>query len=310
MLKLNKIHCINALDGLKKLPDESIDMVITSPPYYNLRNYGKITESIWDETVKCRHVFGDPITLKRTGGGQNSKVFNNRINIDSFTSKSCFCIKCGAWKGQLGLETDFHLYIKHLLDIFSEVKRVLKPDGTCWINIGDSYGNSNMKTDCRNWSKCLLGLPERLALGMIQRGWYFRNRIVWHKPNNIPSPVKDRLTHTWEYLYLFSKSQHYYFDLDSIRVPPKREIYHKKGKNPGDLWSIATKPFKEAHFAVSPEEIIKRPVLTTRPNSIILDPFIGSGTTAVVAKKLGRRFIGFEANPEYVKIARRRIKNS
>ena len=357
---------MHSLKGLKRLPDESIDMIITSPPYYNMRDYGKTTETIWDEQAGCKHVFGKPIVRKRRSGDKGSVVYNNRKGVDQFNSSSQFCIKCGAWKGQLGLEPDFHLYIKHLLDIFEEVKRVLKIDGTCWINIGDIYGTSNIRmtskaygqisdsqslthpvskleTFChrRDWNKCLLGLPERFILGMIQRGWILRNKINWHKPNHIPSPVKDRFTQTWEYMLVFTKSKKYYFDLDTVRVPRKREIPTKKqdyelmngekpkGKNPGDFWSIATKPFKEAHFAVFPEQLIERPILAGCPGcacsrnkhqckskcanctaGIVLDPFMGSGTTAVVAQKLGRNFIGFEPNPEYIKIARKRLWDS
>ena len=208
MLKINAIHNLHALEGLRKLPDESVDMVITSPPYWNLRDYGNTTESIWDETIVCKHQFGREIHRKKTGGQEKAQVGNHRDGVGQIDNISRFCIKCGAWKGQLGLEPDFYLYLKHLLDIFDEIKRVLKKTGTCWVNFGDTYGGKGLNTgnvnhargnssilpdniSCmlmsshvrRKWDKCLLGLPERFMIGMIDRGWTLRNKIVWHKPN-------------------------------------------------------------------------------------------------------------------------------
>ncbi len=442
MLKINSIHCVDILDGLKKLPDESIDMVITSPPYWNMRDYGAVTETIWDTAPDCRHRFSKKNIRKHTGGGGKSAVAHHRKGVSQFTTSSKFCTKCGAWKGQLGQEPDFHLYVKHLLDIFDEIKRVLKKEGTCWVNMGDTYGTNALNMPGRNrcavanrpkslgyaclrtssWGKCMLGIPERFTLGMIDRGWILRNKIIWHKPNHVPSPVKDRFTNTWEYFYMFSKSKRYYFDLDAVRIPHRRPTPaakadyqrmiqrrqelegrrrpagvknslfagHPNGKNPGDLleaedyWSIASRPFRGAHFAVFPEQLIERPILAGCPGQVckkcglpklkrieggnpnafnirvrdvkkgrikhsdrkaskkeinsynekdcvsdlrtktifeckcnagfvpgvVLDPFMGSGTTAVVSRKFGRAFIGFELNPEYVKIAGKRLKKN
>lgn len=242
MLKFNKVHCQHVLDGLRQLPDESVDMVITSPPYWNLRDYGKLTEIIWDGTPNCKHIFNKKIIKKRSGGEKSSKTGHHQKGIGHFVNSSQCCSKCNAWKGQLGLEPDFHLYINHLLDIFDEVKRVLKKTGTCWVNLGDTYGGSgnasghkkntknagrttisygstkgNQKLT-RSYQKCLLAIPERFILGMIGRGWILRNKIIWHKPNHMPSSVKDRFANSWEYLLLFSKSKKYYFDHDAVRI--------------------------------------------------------------------------------------------
>lgn len=367
MLELNRIHNTDALSGLKKLPDESIDMVITSPPYWGLRDYGKETHSIWGKDKNCSHKWETTIVKKKSGGSPTAQVWNHQKGIGQYVSKSNKCLKCGAWKGQLGLEPDFGEYTKHLLSIFDEIKRVLKKDGTCWVNIGDTYGGSGLGISIKGhnkgknsilpndmsylpksvhikgrWSKCLLAIPERFALGMIDRGWILRNKIIWHKPNHMPTSVKDRFANSWEYLFFFSKSRKYNFDLDAVREPHKSEsikrtnrnwnghreplssfaqmeiqkMCHPKGKNLGDaiktlstndFWIINNQPFKGAHFAVFPEKLIERPIKTTRKDAIILDPFMGSGTTAVVTKRLGRNFIGFDPNPEYVKIAERRI---
>ncbi len=211
-------------------------------------------------------------------------------------------------------------------------------------------------------------IPERFAIEMVRRGWILRNKIVWHKPNHLPESVKDRFAQSWEYVFLFSKSSNYYFNLDAVRVPhvsPPRKQFsertrnsldirgrrlpptaarHPNGKNPGDCWSLTTTPFPEAHFAVYPEKLCVRPILAGCPRfvcakcgtpklrtgnelcgkvkklrcqcgvdfvpGVVLDPFMGAGTTAVVAKQLGRNFIGFELNPEYVKIANRRLRKT
>jgi len=239
-----------------------------------------------------------------------------------------------------------------MTQIFHEVKRILKKTGTFWLNIGDTYSGSNcgsndyrertgLGTNPRDRykgqkagrtnlpAKCLCMIPERLAWSLIQDGWILRNKIIWHKPNGMPSSVKDRFTNKWEYIFMFSKSRKYYFDLDVIREPHKHKPtykvvgqknspaqqsaggispQHPLGKNPGDVWSITTQPFPEAHFAVYPEKLLKKPIKAGCPQGgIVLDPFIGSGTTGLVAVKLGRNFIGIELNPEYVKIAKKRL---
>ena len=317
---------------------------------------------------------------------------------------SNFCQKCGAWKGQLGLEPDFDLFIKHLCDIFDEVKRVLKKDGTCWVNLGDTYHGGNLgvgvpmdyksisftegdgqgfKSDDmesfvkqRNKmnykSKCLCAIPERFMIEMINRGWILRNKIIWHKPNHMPTSVKDRFATSWEYLFFFSKSKKYFFDLDAVREPHKaisiertkhpwdgvrpegtswsgmditkmcnpkgknpddvvdygsygdlktetehrqcfnklrdsKDFQHPLGKNPSDFWDITTRGYKEAHFAVFPETLVKRPIKTTKKDAVIMDIFVGSGTTLKVARDLKRDSIGIEIKKEYCDLIYKRL---
>jgi len=217
---------MDVMKALKQLPDGSVDMQITSPPYWGLRDYGEGTEVIWDGDENCEHEW-DIIKHPPKGGktkpenmpkvGSNLKEQTDGISV-RFGYKTNICQKCGAWKGQLGLEPTFDLYIKHLCDIFDEVKRVLKKDGTCWINLGDTYargGNQEERFDKKSYggkatqhdttilgrgitkelpSKCLVMIPQRFAIEMVNRGWILRNVIIWHKPNCMPSSVKDRFT--------------------------------------------------------------------------------------------------------------------
>jgi len=319
-MKTNTILQGDALEKLKELPEESINCVMTSPPYWALRDYG----------------------------------------VD----------------GQLGLEPTFEGYINRLCDIFDQVKRVLRKDGTCWVNLGDSYNNSgwaNRETrlDKKLYSKvqgthsgrgvqtnypdkCLAMIPQRFAIEMVNRGWILRNTIIWHKPNCMPSSVKDRFTVDFEYIFFFTKNKKYWFetqreshlsssikridagfnenqdfDYTKRKVKWKKSLmkgqqaqvrknhdmhydgtgYSKEGRNKRTVWRICPKPFKEAHFAVYPEELCETPIKAGCPkDGIVLDPFFGAGTTGIVALKQKKKFIGIELNPEYVKIAKVRIK--
>ena len=306
----------DCLDVLKNMTDKRADCCITSPPYYGLRDYGV--------------------------------------------------------KGQIGLEDTPEEYIEKLVDVFREVKRVLKDDGTLWVNIGDSYvakpkSNYNGKGKSLNdksygtgdttlgykyssdrykklldvyKNKDLIGIPWMLAFALRKDGWYLRQDIIWHKPNPMPESVKDRCTKSHEYIFLFSKQPHYYFDYLAIQedANPKYKARYKsefnKGKvqddyrpqgvnnntqgmkrytgkrNKRDVWSVTTKPIKDAHFATFPEDLIKPCILAgCRKNGVVLDPFFGSGTTGRVAKQLNREYIGIELNPEYIEIEKRRIDN-
>jgi len=301
---MDKIITGNAIEVLKELPDCSADCCITSPPYLGLRDYGV--------------------------------------------------------SGQLGLENSVEAYINRLTDIFREVRRVLKNDGTLWLNIGDSYVSSNSEySNCKR--KDLIGAPWLLAFALRNDGWYLRQDIIWEKPNAMPESVKDRCTKSHEYIFLFSKQSKYYFDYEAIKEPavgfnnivpagskgtlrPNSRLrkgnsrtfrgggVYTKGqsfnnsaeimreshgnnenmtglRNKRSVWTVATQGYKEAHFATFPEKLIEPCVLAgSRDGGIILDPFIGSGTTAVVAKKHNRGFIGIELNPEYAEMARRRLE--
>jgi len=225
---INTIILGHALNILPQLPAESVNCVVTSPPYWNLRDYG-IEPVIWDEDKNCKHEWGNKtITLKHKSGETNpgkESWFKDRGASDD--KGNCFCIKCGAWKGSLGLEPTFELYIKHLCDIFDEVKRVMRKDGTCWVNLGDTYnaGRSGGWAGGKNGisrpeiapnqsgvnvkdipSKSLCLIPQRFAIEMVNRGWRLRNTIIWHKPNCMPSSASDRFTVDFEYLFFFVKS--------------------------------------------------------------------------------------------------------
>ena len=301
---MNKIITGNAIEVLKELPDCTADCCITSPPYLGLRDYG--------------------------------------VN------------------GQIGLEKSVEAYINRLTDIFREVRRVLKNDGTLWLNIGDSYVSSNSEySNCKR--KDLIGVPWLLAFTLRNDGWYLRQDIIWEKPNAMPESVKDRCTKSHEYILLFSKQSKYYFDYEAIKEPavgfnnivpagskgtlrPNSRLrkgnsrtfrgggVYTKGqsfnnsaeamreshgnsenitglRNKRSVWTVATQGYKEAHFATFPEKLIEPCVLAgSRDGGIILDPFIGSGTTAVVAKKHNRGFIGIELNPDYAEMARKRLE--
>jgi site-specific DNA-methyltransferase (adenine-specific) len=306
----DKIIQGDCLEILKTLPDEFIDCIVTSPPYFALRDYGI--------------------------------------------------------KGQIGLEKNHDEYIKKLCNIFDEAKRILKPEGTCWINIGDTYAGSGKGYGDKNndpktvrgerprtikkrdngklTDKSLYLIPARFAIEMTNRGWILRNEIIWHKPNCMPQSVKDRFTVDFEKIFLFVKSKKYYFEQqfekskdtdDDIRRIMKAKEYNKnrqggnssfeqkhrdyektkirieQGRNKRSVWTINTKPFKEAHFAVFPPEIPENCIKAgSKEGGIILDIFMGSGTTGEAAKKLGRDYLGIELNPEYIKIAEKRIREA
>ena len=250
-------------------------------------------------------------------------------------------------------------YICKLVEVFREVKRTLKDDGTLWLNLGDSYFSSGTNMD-RNWDgreknfskgkpmmnlhhdilkqKDLIGIPWRVAFALQADGWWLRQDIIWHKPNPMPESVTDRCTKSHEYIFLLAKNQKYYFDNEVI-MENAVELYSEKrakrpitshGKEPTpsgnsnnltynklrpnnkrnkrSVWTITTKPYKEAHFATYPPELVTPCVLAgSREGDVVLDPFIGSGTTAFVAKKLGRQYLGIELNPKYVDMANKRL---
>lgn len=427
---------MDVLEGFRKLPDKSIDMIMTSPPYWSLRDYGKATDSIWGGDPICKHIFKKKAISKRSNGGtKSSQVKMHQNGVASFCHTSRFCIKCGAWKGQLGLEPSIDLFIEHLLSLFDQAQRVLKDSGTCWVNLGDTYytksGNSYLKDNISSNNrikdtgldranvlrangelkpKCLSLVPFRFALGMVNRGWILRNVIIWRKPNCVPASVQDRFTVDFEYLFLFSKSRKYYFEKQYEPMKDssiKRSKYshnshpnspyksqcdgkdmHKFassfGRNKRCIWTICPQPLKEAHFAVFPEKLCETPINAGCPKKvckkcgmpkliinsggsptafnvrvrdaknrrfkyfdrkaskdelskstsdfytselkrkivfqcqcnagykpgIVLDPFMGAGTTALVAKKLGCDYLGFELNPAYIKIAQKRLRKN
>ena len=253
----SKIINEHVLEALKKMPDESVDCIITSPPYYGLRSY-KGAETVWGGDPNCVHEWGVNIFERTdyTGFERNREGLNKSAEtidghkrssvsqIPPVIKNSSFCSKCGAWKGQLGLEPTYEMYLDHLLLVTAELKRVLKKTGTLFWNMGDSYSgnmgkrsgwNDNALTRSREEalnngtsfylhadygnipSKSLMLIPERFAVKMIEQGWILRNKIIWYKHNGMPSSVKDRFSNKWEYVFFFVKSRKYFFDLDAVR---------------------------------------------------------------------------------------------
>jgi len=314
----NTIYNKNCIIGLQELPEKSVNCCVTSPPYYGLRDYGH---------------------------GE-----------------------------QIGLEETPEAYVQKLVEVFREVKRALKDDGTLWLNLGDSYagggGWSGVPDDWQGISsaskqkrfehkkknfegikpKDLIGIPWMVAFALRADGWYLRQDIIWHKPNPMPESVTDRCTKSHEYIFLLSKRKQYYYDHEAIfekaafdgrkDTVMKGSEKYKNGFGPTDtsnpntlsvvgherwkhrtedgeharnkrsVWTVTTKPFSEAHFATFPQDLIVDCIKAGCPEGgIVLDPFMGAGTTAVVARKLNRNYVGFEINPEYLKIAENRLRN-
>ncbi|MFY3094002.1 DNA-methyltransferase [Achromobacter xylosoxidans] len=250
------------------MPERHFDCVVTSPPYWGLRDYG----------------------------------------ID----------------GQIGAESTVGEYIADLVRLFREVRRTLADDGTLWLNIGDSYtsgGRTWRDADAKNKGRAmsyraptpeglkpkdLIGVPWRLAFALQADGWYLRTDMIWNKPNCQPESVKDRPTRSHEYIFLFSKSEKYYYDWEAIMEPAANP--KQKSKNRRTVWNINTEPYPGSHFAVYPRALVRLCVAAgSRPEGRVLDPFFGSGTTGVVCNELGRDCIGIELNEEYAELARERL---
>ncbi len=384
---INKILCGDALSILKQIPDNCIDMVCTSPPYWGLRDYGTAQ---WEGGDKnCDHKVGRE-TRTLTSKSYKQTTSKGSYGDETIKNGEC-CPKCGAKRidKQLGLEKTFTEYVMNLCDIFDEVKRVLKSTGSLWVNLGDTYsggnrdkGGSGQPKGYKNVQmepcpetglpdKCLCDIPFRFSIEMINRGWTKRNTIIWQKPNCMPSSIRDRFTVDFEYVFFFTKEKKYYFEqqlepyqdssIGRMKYPRYKDTskgnskqyavvspeynvrglndrkqytpemggggrswkghkgYYKadgtlignpEGRNKRCVWSIATKPCKEAHFAVFPDTLIEPMVQSGCPqNGIVLDPFMGSGTSGMVAKRLSRNYIGIELNPEYIKIAENRIES-
>ncbi len=302
---LNRCHFGDCLETLRQMPDGLVQTCVTSPPYFGLRDYGHA--------------------------------------------------------GQIGLEPTPDEFVAKLVTVFREVRRVLRDDGTLWLNIGDSYNaagrtghgtrvgykqGSNRASStgadaCRPSvaglkEKDLIGIPWRVAFALQADGWYLRQDIIWHKPNPMPESVRDRCTKAHEYIFLLSKKETYYFDAEAMKEPSvtndPRRPYTSKGakdldgrserksgqardkgdfslRNKRSVWTVTTKPFKGAHFATFPTELIEPCILAGAPaGGIVLDPFFGSGTTGQVAQALGRQFIGIELNEAYKPLQDERLR--
>ena len=257
-----------------------------------------------------------------------------RETMDAFIDKAQMCVTSPPYYGlrnygdeenQIGLEESPEEYIQNLVEVFRKVRDNLTDDGTLWLNIGDSYYNyrpgkgqalskqtvSNNKQDlpdkcARRGNKLkglkekdLIGIPWMLAFALRADGWYLRQDIIWNKPNPMPESVRDRCTKSHEYIFLLSKSQNYYFDVDAIKEPTRRKR---------SVWTVNNKPYKGAHFAVFPPDLIEPCIRAgSREGDIVLDPFMGSGTTAMVAKSLKRYYMGCELHEEYGDLMEERV---
>lgn len=330
-LPLGQILVGDVRERLKELPDDSINCIITSPPYFAMHDYGH--------------------------------------------------------DGQLGAEATVEAWAADIASVCEQLRRVLRPDGALWLNLGDGYARHPKEGAPK---KSLLLGPQRVAQRLMRSGWLLRSQVVWAKKNPMPSSVTDRLTNTYEFVYFFTRQQNYYFDLDAIRRPttsgapaasrtagsgypprlavpslgngqaPRIDLNHglanmkasglaghPLGKNPGDVWNVATASYRGAHFATFPTELVRRPLLATCPRAgcaacgkpwrraqqvvngrklatgplrrscqcraewrsgVVLDPFMGSGSVALAAEQHGRDWIGIELNPEYAALAEKRIK--
>ena len=334
-----------------------MDCVVTSPPYWGLRDYGTGKWSGGDG--KCDHQI--PRNKGRVTPGDKQST-NTGSHPDTWKE----CGKCGATKEdlQLGLEKTPEEYVAKMVEVCRELKRVLKKDGTFWLNLGDTYSaarwssgegqpmNKNRdihragkETEERKSGlppKNLVGIPWRVALALQADGWVLRQDIIWSKPNPMPESVTDRCTKAHEYIFLLAKSQSYYFNAEAIKEKgvmyssgstqrDTRETHGLGGGNSGineaklrmgrelrengfvmrnkrSVWTISTKPYKGAHFATFPPDLITPMVKAGCPEGgIVLDPFIGSGTTAYVARSLGRNYLGIDLNPDYIKLAEKRL---
>jgi DNA modification methylase len=329
-----KIYVGNNINTLKTLAAQSVQTVVTSPPYWGLRDYGT-GEWIGGDT-DCSHKRDSKYSDKTITGHKNEAIggVGDAIYKD-------ICKRCGAKREdkQIGLEMTPKLYVEGLCQVFDEVWRVLKDDGTLWLNLGDSYASfrdgkatpdstrgdsegtlvpkgsasnrmASSFSDSPIKHKDLVGIPWRVAFALQERGWYLRQDIIWAKPNPMPESVTDRCTKSHEYIFLLSKKSNYFFDHEAIKEQGKTENYDGL-RNKRDVWTVTTSRYKEAHFATYPPELIEPCILSgSKEGDTVLDPFSGSGTTGVVALENRRNYIGLELNPDYANLSKHRITES
>ena len=364
----------DVFDKLKELDDNSIDCVVTSPPYWGLRDYG--TAKWQGGNPNCEH------KKSRFNYSISNKQKSNNGSSGLGTYKNGEFCKCGAKRidKQLGLEPTYQEHIQNIVELFRAMKPKLKDTATVWLNYGDSYaatvngtkvkdmkknlqknrienkGKTNGVYDDRGFidkpfstiqgslkPKDLVMIPNRIAIALQDDGWWIRSEIIWHKPNPMPESTKDRPTSCHEKIWLITKNKKYYYDADAIKEPctestkqryksgwngneerdyvsGKQNHFSKyigtekskedalKGRNKRNVWTITTKPCKEAHFATFPKDLIEPCIKAGCPeNGVVLDPFGGSGTTGIVAQSLNRTAILIELNPKYIEIAKNRV---
>ena len=351
----------NCLDVLSTLPESSVQCCVTSPPYWGLRDYGTAKWEGGD--AKCDHQ-GKPM---RTKAQINANCGDGR-DVKNATAKQFYkniCGKCGATRidNQFGLEETPVAYVENMVAVFREVRRVLRDDGTLWLNLGDSYsgiagnnrgegaGGGKERGEAMGFGtlpkrkdlegglkhKDLAGIPWRVAFALQADGWWLRQDIIWHKPNPMPESVTDRCTKSHEYIFLLTKSAKYFYDNEAVKenslhvgvthraankgkahseeagldTRPKVDWTTPETRNKRSVWTVATKPYKDAHFATFPPKLIEPCILAgSAADTLVLDPFSGAGTTGVVAVQHGRRYIGIELNPDYLEMSRKRIQET
>ena len=307
--------------SLQQLPEKSVHTIATSPPYWGLRDYGN-DPGIWDATVECDHEWGDLLPSHHPGQVEQS-INSNAVGAGAGgrATSGQYCQKCNAWYGQLGLEPTPELFVTHLVEVFREARRVLRDDGTLWVNLGDSYSRGDRGYVNEQGGLCasangqdkyefespaakmgnhpfikpkdLVGIPWMVALALRNDGWYLRSDIVWAKANCMPESVLDRPTRNHEYIFLLSKKERYFYDIDAVREPHKgdsvarskrgrsddhkyvdgpggqsinsdeglEQACHPGGKNKRTVWNVNPKPYAGAHFAVWPEKLVEPMIL-------------------------------------------------
>jgi DNA modification methylase len=260
----------------------------------------------------------DNLLLLGDAGATLVNVPENSVRI-VVTSPSYWSLRDYDIDGQIGRDEPLSVFIKSLVDIFDEVRRVLTEDGTLWVNIGDAYTSGTRRyraPDRKNPGRAmnvrpsnpegtkdkeLLGIPWQFALAMREAGWWIRSDIIWYKPNCQPESVQDRPTHSYEHIFLFTRNERYHYDIEAVRGPNGRRLR--------DVWDINTVGGPKTHLVSFPPELVRRCILIgSDVNDYVLDPFLGLGTTAAVARSLDRHFIGCELNPTYLELARTRLE--
>jgi len=342
----------NCIDKIKELEGNSIDCVVTSPPYWGLRDYGTGTWIGGDKN--CPHKRLTKIS-KDTKTGHAGMFKKGNVVGDAIYKN--YCPECGAKRKdeQLGLEETYQEHIQNIVELFRAIKPKLKDSATVWLNYGDSYAATvngtkvkDIENDDRGFvdkpfstiqgsikPKDLVMIPNRIAIALQDDGWWIRSEIIWHKPNPMPESVRDRPTSCHEKIWLITKSKKYYYDADAIKEQASGRIAGNKKpqkgtdqkfsetkqgllkaqqkpyyfKNKRNVWTITTKPCKEAHFATFPKDLIEPCIKAGCPEGgIVLDPFGGSGTTGIVAALNNRNAILIELNQNYIDIANKRIE--
>jgi len=308
----------NCYEKVKDIADASIDMCITSPPYYALRYYGDSYAVIGKEDPKCEHEWQDDAS---------------NPNVPRGKKMTMHCAKCGAWYGQLGLEPTVKMYTQHLCDLFDMIKPKLKETGCLWVNLGDSYSKGKDVV-----AKSLCNVPNRFSVDMCDRGWILRNEVIWYKKTVMPQSCTDRFTNNYEPFFFFVKNPKYYFKqktfpYSEVSIKRLQYPYHSNKSNqsiegavevdklPYDETSIANGRNMRAvwyinpscqrngvHIAPFPKDLLDVPFDTCVPeNGTVLDPFAGSGTTLKVCQEKGVNGVGIELMPEYIDVIEKEI---